>query len=70
MPQYPIYVPMLPQAAQDCIGRIHPDGQEAFDILEREGLKPTATSTCSTAARPCMRAPVASVRSRKARPPR
>ena len=32
MPQYPIYVPMLPQAAQDCIGRIHPDGQEAFDL--------------------------------------
>ncbi|MNR44572.1 Arginine N-succinyltransferase subunit alpha [compost metagenome] len=29
---------MLPQAAQDCIGRIHPDGQEAFDILAREGF--------------------------------
>ncbi|MFJ2321151.1 arginine N-succinyltransferase [Pseudomonas sp. NPDC087817] len=39
MPQYPIYVPMLPQAAQDCIGKIHPDGQEAFDILEREGFE-------------------------------
>jgi arginine N-succinyltransferase len=39
MPQYPIYVPMLPQAAQDCIGRIHPDGQEAFDILAREGFE-------------------------------
>ena len=38
MPHYPIYVPMLPQAAQDCIGRIHPDGQEAFDILAREGF--------------------------------
>nr|WP_314531036.1 arginine N-succinyltransferase [uncultured Pseudomonas sp.] len=39
MPHYPIYVPMLPLAAQACIGRIHPDGQEAFDILEREGFK-------------------------------
>ncbi|MFJ4249892.1 arginine succinyltransferase [Pseudomonas helmanticensis] len=39
MPQYPIYVPMLPLAAQECIGRIHPDGQEAFDILEREGFE-------------------------------
>jgi len=39
MPQYPIYVPMLPKEAQDCIGRIHPDGQEAFDILEREGFE-------------------------------
>ncbi|MNM99338.1 Arginine N-succinyltransferase subunit alpha [compost metagenome] len=39
MPHYPLYVPMLPQAAQDCIGQIHPDGQEAFDILEREGFE-------------------------------
>ncbi|VVN31509.1 Arginine N-succinyltransferase subunit alpha [Pseudomonas fluorescens] len=39
MPHYPIYVPMLSQAAQDCIGRIHPEGQEAFDILEREGFE-------------------------------
>jgi arginine N-succinyltransferase len=39
MPQYPIYVPMLPKAAQECIGRTHPDGQEAFDILEREGFE-------------------------------
>lgn len=39
MPQYPIYVPMLPPAAQECIGRIHPAGQEAFDILEREGFE-------------------------------
>jgi len=39
MPQYPIYVPMLPAAAQACIGRVHPDGQEAFDILAREGFE-------------------------------
>lgn len=39
MPHYPIYVPMLPQSAQDCIGKVHPDGQEAFDILEREGFE-------------------------------
>jgi len=39
MPQYPIYVPMLPPEAQACIGRVHPDGQEAFDILEREGFE-------------------------------
>jgi arginine N-succinyltransferase len=39
MPHYPIYVPMLPQAAQDCIGKVHPDGQAAFDILEREGFE-------------------------------
>ncbi|MCE0464597.1 arginine N-succinyltransferase [Pseudomonas uvaldensis] len=39
MPQYPIYVPMLSPEAQACIGRVHPDGQEAFDILEREGFE-------------------------------
>lgn len=39
MPQYPIYVPMLPPEAQACIGRVHPDGKEAFDILEREGFE-------------------------------
>ncbi|MBC3374378.1 arginine N-succinyltransferase [Pseudomonas sp. SWRI92] len=39
MPQYPIYVPMLPPEAQACIGRVHPDGQEAFDILKREGFE-------------------------------
>ncbi|MHC8306184.1 arginine N-succinyltransferase [Pseudomonas sp. PB3P13] len=39
MPHYPIYVPMLPAAAQACIGRIHPGGQEACDILEREGFE-------------------------------
>ncbi|MDB6446036.1 MULTISPECIES: arginine N-succinyltransferase [Pseudomonas] len=39
MPQYPLYVPMLPPEAQACIGRVHPDGQEAFDILAREGFE-------------------------------
>ncbi|ERO60886.1 arginine N-succinyltransferase [Pseudomonas piscis] len=41
MPQYPIYIPMLAQAAQDCIGRIHPDAREACDILVDEGFAPT-----------------------------
>jgi arginine N-succinyltransferase len=39
MPHYPIYVPMLPRAAQDCIGKVHPEGQAAFDILAREGFE-------------------------------
>ncbi|KTC39254.1 arginine N-succinyltransferase [Pseudomonas sp. ABAC61] len=41
MPQYPIYIPMLAQPAQDCIGRIHPDAKEACDILVDEGFSPT-----------------------------
>lgn len=40
MPQYPIYIPMLPKAAQDCIGQVHPQGQDACDILLREGFEP------------------------------
>ena len=39
MPHYPIYVPMLPPEARACIGRVHPDGQPACDILEREGFE-------------------------------
>lgn len=39
MPHYPIYVPMLPPEARACIGRVHPDGQSACDILEREGFE-------------------------------
>ncbi|MCO7580151.1 MULTISPECIES: arginine N-succinyltransferase [Pseudomonas chlororaphis group] len=41
MPQYPLYIPMLPPSAQDCIGRIHPDAREACDILIDEGFAPT-----------------------------
>ena len=41
MPQYPLYIPMLPQPAQDCIGRIHPAAREACDILVDEGFAPT-----------------------------
>lgn len=41
MPQYPLYIPMLAQPAQDCIGRIHPDAREACDILVDEGFAPT-----------------------------
>ncbi|MGC5703101.1 arginine N-succinyltransferase [Pseudomonas sp. NFXW11] len=41
MPQYPLYIPMLAQTAQDCIGRIHPEAREACDILVDEGFAPT-----------------------------
>lgn len=40
MPHHPIYIPMLPQAAQDCIGKPHPDGRDAMDMLLREGFEP------------------------------
>ncbi|MCC6076214.1 arginine/ornithine succinyltransferase subunit alpha [Pseudomonas sp. GCM10022188] len=39
MPSYPIYVPLLPDSAQEGIGQVHPDSQEAFAILMREGFE-------------------------------
>lgn len=39
MPHYPIYVPLLSDAAQEAIGQAHPVEQNAFDILLREGFE-------------------------------
>ncbi|MBP7579482.1 MAG: arginine/ornithine succinyltransferase subunit alpha [Vogesella sp.] len=39
MPTYPIYVPLLPDAAQNAIGQIHPDFERPFSILSREGFE-------------------------------
>jgi arginine N-succinyltransferase len=38
MPQYPIYVPLLPPDAQLAIGQLHPDGELPFSILLDEGF--------------------------------
>lgn len=38
MPQYPIYVPLLPPDAQLAIGQLHPIGELPFSILEDEGF--------------------------------
>ncbi|RXZ42546.1 arginine/ornithine succinyltransferase subunit alpha [Crenobacter cavernae] len=39
MPAYPIYVPLMPGAAQQAIGQIHPDFERPFGILGREGFE-------------------------------
>jgi arginine N-succinyltransferase len=39
MPQYPIYVPLLPAAAKLAIGQLHPDGELPFSILLDEGFE-------------------------------
>lgn len=39
MPGYPIYVPMLGDAAQEVIGQVHPSAQAIFDVLMREGFE-------------------------------
>ncbi len=39
MPTHPIYIPLLPPAAQAVIGRVHPNTEPAIHLLEREGFK-------------------------------
>ncbi len=38
MPKYPLYIPLLPVAAQQVIGKVHPDTQPALKILTDEGF--------------------------------
>lgn len=38
MPRHPIYIPLLPEAAQEVIGQVHPNTAPARAILEREGF--------------------------------
>lgn len=38
MPKYPIYINMLPPAAQEAINRPHDDGRAALAMLEAEGF--------------------------------
>jgi arginine N-succinyltransferase len=39
MPTYPIYVPLLPDEAQQAIGQVHPDFELPFQLLSREGFE-------------------------------
>jgi len=39
MPHYPIYVPLLPDTAQESMGLVHPRAQVSFDILMRDGFE-------------------------------
>jgi len=38
MPKHPIYIPLLPKAAQDVIGRVHSETVPALKLLEGEGF--------------------------------
>ncbi|MBU2863922.1 arginine N-succinyltransferase [Reinekea forsetii] len=39
MPKFPIYVPMLSQAAQETIGKVHPQTEPALAMLMSEGFE-------------------------------
>ena len=41
MPQFPIYVSMMPLAAQRCIGKTHKNTAAALSMLMAEGFQPT-----------------------------
>ena len=39
MPRYPIYVPMLAEEAQSCIGSVHAETKPALKLLQQEGFR-------------------------------
>ncbi len=39
MPQHPIYVPLLPKAAQGVVNQVHPETAPALHLLESEGFR-------------------------------
>ncbi len=39
MPRYPIYTSMLPEAARDILGQVHPKTRPALAMLEAEGFR-------------------------------
>ncbi len=39
MPKHPIYLPMLPEAAQAVIGQVHPEAKPALKLLKQEGFQ-------------------------------
>ena len=39
MPEYPIYVALLPQDAQDVIGKVHSNTRPALELLKQEGFE-------------------------------
>jgi arginine N-succinyltransferase len=38
MPPHPVYIPLLPESAQEVIGRVHPHTAPAMRILQQEGF--------------------------------
>jgi len=39
MPKHPLYVTLLPEAAQQTIGKVHPQTEPALALLEQEGFE-------------------------------
>lgn len=39
VPKHPLYIPLLPQVVQECVGKTHPNTLPALNILRREGFR-------------------------------
>ena len=39
MPKHPIYIPLLPKAAREVIGKVHDNTKPALSVLEKEGFE-------------------------------
>jgi len=61
MPRYPIYIPLLPKAAQEAIGKPHPRAQAAAAILMSEGFTRTRQVDIFDAG-PLLQAPLKGIR--------
>lgn len=60
MPKHPVYLDLLPEAAQEVVGKPHDHGVGAMKILEREGFKFTGYIDIFDAG-PCLEAQLDSI---------
>lgn len=61
MPKYPVYIPLLPAAAQAVIGQVHPQTRPALRLLEEEGFQSSGMVDIFEAG-PIVACPLAEVR--------
>jgi len=61
MPKHPIYIPLLPQPAQDVIGKVHEQTAPALHVLESEGFKYNGMIDIFEAG-PCVSSPLKKIR--------
>ncbi len=64
MPRHPIYIPLLPQAAQEVIGKVHPQTAPALHVLETEGFSLNGMVDIFEAG-PCVSSPLRKIRAVK-----
>ena len=61
MPKHPIYIPLLPQAAQDVIGKVHEQTAPALHVLQTEGFTLNGMVDIFEAG-PCVSCPLRKIR--------